>query len=276
MDTTAAAPVFAFTASSATLTVAGVTVAGGFSISRSLEEGATVTRVSLTGATVTVGAGLLTLNNGSGSLVLGASGLAGTLHASVQVQPAGFALTGTLDVAVDTGAGTLTVGASDVTLTVGSIGGPTVRGDLTISRALASDGKVVLDVTIANAQPDLGPGLLAHPRRRHPARRDQDRRRDDVRRHAGRHRRRRGRRSHPRRHPRRLLRHRTDRRDAVVQRHRAHRLGLRPDLHRRRQRRPQRHRHHGHRLAAPASRSPAGSSRSPAAPPPSRSPPPAP
>ena len=75
MDTTAVTPVFAFTASSATLTVAGVTVAGGFSISRSLEEGATVTRVSLTGATVTVGAGLLTLNNGSGSLVLGASGL---------------------------------------------------------------------------------------------------------------------------------------------------------------------------------------------------------
>ena len=81
----------------------------------------------------------------------------------MQVQPAGFALTGTLDVAVDTGAGTLTVSASDVTLTVGSIGGPTVRGDLTISRALASDGKVVLDVTIANASLTSVPGFsLTH------------------------------------------------------------------------------------------------------------------
>ena len=110
--------------------------------------------LSLTGITVsvktldTVPVTLLELGTGAGTLTFGASGVAGSLTASITTAPAGLGLTGALTVEVDTATGRLVVTGDGLALTVG---GHTITADLVVSRSLDDAGAVRLSVAISNA-----------------------------------------------------------------------------------------------------------------------------
>ncbi len=101
-----AGPYLKLTGTGVSLTIAGQTLSGDFSIERSTTGSATVTRITASNVSLSLGDGTttyLSLRQGEGSLLVTAAGLAGRISADVQTSNVpGFALSGRLSIAVNT------------------------------------------------------------------------------------------------------------------------------------------------------------------------------
>ena len=157
LDTTGTTPVFAFSATSASLTIGGTKVGGTFTLAReALGDGSVRTTFTLTSATVTVAtasAAKLVELTGSGLLTFGSGGLAGSFEANIGTNVLG--LSGKLTVDVDTAAGRIALKGTGITL---GIIGPDLTADISMSRTTNDTGAVQLTVTLANASLSF-PGL---------------------------------------------------------------------------------------------------------------------
>ena len=157
LDTTTATPTFAFSTTNASLTVGGVTLSGGMSITRAVAaDGSVHSTLTLTEVGASLG-GLLTVAHGNGTVSFGAGGLVGSFSAQVAANSGsiGLATSATVGVDVDTAAGKIAVKVSGFDLTVAGL---TVHADLGLTRTLDGTGAVRLGVTLDHATLTL-PGV---------------------------------------------------------------------------------------------------------------------
>ena len=151
-----AAGTLAVTLTGAHLTFSGVTLTGDLSLTRtSAADGSgqvtvTVSNASLDlpGIGVTHGAGSLVTTTTTG----GTTTYAGSLSADLALALTGVSASGSVAIAVDSAAATLTVKATGLTL---QVAGQSLGGDLTVTRTSAST-----TITVAHGSLDVGAGLL--------------------------------------------------------------------------------------------------------------------
>ena len=153
IDTTPTGPAFSF-ATTGSLTIEGVSITGGFTVTRTVAaDGSATTSLTLTNAGVQVKSSptavVLGLTNVNGSVAFGSGGLAGNLSGTIDTGhagPSGLSLSGTISVEVDTAAGRFALDAHAVNVTVA---GQTLHADLAVRRSLDATGNVELTVEVS-------------------------------------------------------------------------------------------------------------------------------
>ena len=118
-----AGPYFRVEGTGLSLTLAGQTITGDFAFDQAVSStGAKVVRVAALNVAISLGGGLVSVQNGSGLLVATTAGIAGQLSGAVSVNVPNLAFAGTFTIQVNNTTSavnqTFTVGASTATLTL--------------------------------------------------------------------------------------------------------------------------------------------------------------
>ena len=152
------------------VSIAGQTLTGDFAVQEQTQsDGSTKTSVAVANASINLGDGAVVVTNGTGFFLITAAGLAGSLAATVAIDPAlGVTFTGTFGIEINTtsasvdetiqvGLGTnslnlpagpfLRVSGTDVRL---NVAGQSLSGDFSIERVTLASGATVTKIAASN------------------------------------------------------------------------------------------------------------------------------
>ena len=152
----------------ATLTVAGQSLSGDFTVTQSTVAGATTTTVTISNGALSIAAGgttYLSLTNGQGALTISPAGIVGSLSATVQtlaipgvtLSGVAIALNTTSTAAQGIPAGPFFGVEADGASV--SVAGQTLSGNLAIQVSTASGGATVVAIAVSGASASFGGGL---------------------------------------------------------------------------------------------------------------------
>ncbi|HEX4525985.1 MAG TPA: VCBS repeat-containing protein, partial [Gaiellaceae bacterium] len=163
--------VHSFQATGATLALAGQTLTGDFTFDQTAAG-----EVTVAAANVSLSLGSLSITNGSGALIAGGSGIAGTISGTVALVIPGVTVGGTISVSLNTQTAavsrTFTVGTSTVVLNLPAgpyvraegvglslnILGQTLAGDFSFERVTLADSSTATAIAASNVTFSLGAG----------------------------------------------------------------------------------------------------------------------
>ena len=163
-----AGPYFQLSGANVSLSVAGQSLSGNFTVSQALVSGVSTTVVTVAGGALSIAAGgvtYLAVSGAVGTFTVGSAGVVGSLSATVQTLAIPDVTLGTVAIALNTtsvASGDIPAGPFFGIEAVGAsltIGGQSLSGNFGVELSTSSGGGAVVAVSVSNAAASFGSGL---------------------------------------------------------------------------------------------------------------------